>query len=172
MLSLPKPGEVTACCSFTRPSVSEGWISAMGLIRSHLCLVSPLFSGSFAGLFPVFFRSWPLCSGSVKLLRGCLTYSRPLYVSREYLYILWPECAIGTGLEIAASFGLRASSQNSGFVGPAPLFMFMPRPESAAGKGGESRPPVLGFDKRPEAAAWPQKCRARARRCLRRDGAV
>jgi hypothetical protein len=37
-----------------------------------------------------------------------------LYLSREYLYIWWPECAIGAGFaNWAASFGLRAANQGS-----------------------------------------------------------
>lgn len=47
---------------------------------------------------PPVFGSWPRAPGSQKSAMGSLRYSRLLCLSREYLYILWPDSAIGIEL--------------------------------------------------------------------------
>src|SRR5437660_8655518 len=91
----PKPGEVTACFH----PVPEGWI-----LRKRRDSEPPRLR--IAPCFPVL----PLYAGSQKTAMGCLTYSRQLCLSREYLYIWWPGSAIGTGL-----------GNSAGGSGPDPL---------------------------------------------------
>jgi hypothetical protein len=143
------------------PSISEGWVSAKVGIRSHLDFGSP----------PCF-SILPLCSGSQKLLRGCLTYSRQLYLSREYLYILWPESAIGTELRKSCGFGRRATSQTSTLVlFPSELGYSKPGLERDQDGSAASGRPGLGVRTRPVAAARCRGMPAKAHKCLQRGGA-
>lgn len=54
------------------------------------------------------FSPGPMSFGVFESAMGCLTYSRRLYLSREYLYMLWPESAKGTVEETRCE--LRAAS--------------------------------------------------------------
>lgn len=74
--------------------------------------------GATSTSYPPAFRSWPRGPSLKKTAMGCLTYSRQLCLSREYIYILWLESAISTRFGKIRLLALVASQNSQDLATP------------------------------------------------------
>src|SRR6266550_6686763 len=104
---------------------------------------------------------------------GCLTYSRQLCLSREYLYIWWPRSAIGTGLGNsvpdgwARCFGLPATTLTRYSAGPLQHLAIRSR-RLQVDASADFAPPGFGPARSPREMSG-SRIPARPRRCSRTE---